>query len=415
MERAETLRNRVAETAQRDCTFITLVSTVDAFSFLRDNDSSHDPLRNLLYCDDYDDVNDECLSDYSFPVFPSELFDVISPSFNDYETVVQDVTAEKALGPLPLDDKFSLSRVVGVADVGEFPFFFNNSGINIRTNSKLQKMQTQLVRLAMSLFVIDINRQNDNLIADGASTDDLWAVDDLDALSTLDFFNDVFQEVMRCKDVSMIEYGDLQTLLGYCGVYRNGVSQGFSLPMVTYDSTISPTISDLSDLDDPMLSAHLITRDVLSSIVIDEFSIVPLEPNVVTRVSISFALSASLGGLCLVLLLVSIMLVTVGMHQYILRFAVTYMSVAAVLKSKTAGQARREDVERVCQKICGTRSKKQSMDSVVQSALVQLSESYGIPVETLQPKNKNWMTQQSTFVSLVFLVFFTLLSVLAGI
>ncbi|GKT33385.1 hypothetical protein ADUPG1_007311, partial [Aduncisulcus paluster] len=203
--------------------------------------------------------------------------------------------------------------------------------------------------------------------------------------------------------------------LGYCGVYRNGVSQGFSLPMVTYDSTISPTISDLSDLDDPMLSAHLITRDVLSSIVIDEFSIVPLEPNVVTRVSISFALSASLGGLCLVLLLVSIMLVTVGMHQYILRFAVTYMSVAAVLKSKTAGQARREDVERVCQKICGTRSKKQSMDSVVQSALVQLSESYGIPVETLQPKNKNWMTQQSTFVSLVFLVFFTLLSVLAGI
>ncbi|GKT32943.1 hypothetical protein ADUPG1_006982 [Aduncisulcus paluster] len=99
----------------------------------------------------------------------------------------------------------------------------------------------------------------------------------------------VFQEVMRCKDVSMIEYGDLQTLLGYCGVYRNGMFQGFSSPMLTYDLTISPTISKLSDLDDPILSAHLITRDVLSSIAIDEFSIVPLEPNVVTRVSISFS------------------------------------------------------------------------------------------------------------------------------
>ncbi|GKT28734.1 hypothetical protein ADUPG1_000837, partial [Aduncisulcus paluster] len=38
-------------------------------------------------------------------------------------------------------------------------------------------------------------------------------------------FNDVFQEVMRCKDVFMIEYDDLQTLLGCCRVYRNGMFQ----------------------------------------------------------------------------------------------------------------------------------------------------------------------------------------------
>ncbi|GKT20164.1 hypothetical protein ADUPG1_011676, partial [Aduncisulcus paluster] len=38
-------------------------------------------------------------------------------------------------------------------------------------------------------------------------------------------FNNVFQEVMRCKDVFMIEYDDLQTLLGCCRVYRNGMFQ----------------------------------------------------------------------------------------------------------------------------------------------------------------------------------------------